>query len=289
MNTKIKYLASSLRKRVLSQNNHCPSCGYSTATVIERKYLVTDLRRCTGCALLFRTPTTSHQENQYFYQKDYAQGFTTEVPNDDQLNDYLSAGFANSEKDFTSYLKILEALGAKPKQSILDYGCSWGYGSWQFQAAGYRVTGFEVSRPRCEFAHQRLGIDAKNSLSDIQGKFDIIFSAHVIEHLPAVSDFLEFAQRHLVGGGLLVTICPNGSETYRSFNRKNYKRLWGLVHPQMLDEEYYRKYFGDSNLYISSTPYDYAALSEWNHKDLQINSLKGSELLCIWKQKSGSP
>lgn len=284
MNTKVKYLASSLRKRVLSQNNQCPSCGHSIAKVIERKYLVTDLRRCKNCSLLFRTPTTSHEENQHFYQQNYTQGFTTEVPDDNQLDGYLSTGFANSEKDFISYLKILEALGIKPEQSILDYGCSWGYGSWQFQAAGYRVTGFEVSKPRCEFACRRLGINATNSLSDIHGEFDVIFSAHVIEHLPAVSDFLEFTQRHLVPGGLLVTICPNGSRTYRSLHRKNYKRLWGLVHPQLLDEVYYRKYFNDLNLYISSTPYNYASLSEWNQQDLQLNSLEGSELLCVWKK-----
>lgn len=289
MNTKVKYLTTSLKKRLLSQSNQCPSCGCGAAKIIERKYLVTDLRRCENCALLFRTPTTSHQENQQFYQQAYTQGFTTEVPSESQLSAYLSTSFSDSAKDFTPYLKILEALGVKPKQSILDYGCSWGYGAWQLRAAGYRVTGFEVSKPRCEFASQRLNINAKNSLADIQGQFDVVFSSHVIEHLPAVSEFLEFAKQHLAQDGFLVTICPNGSEVYRENHRENYKKLWGLVHPQLLDEVFYRKYFNDLNLYIASTPYDYTSLSKWDQKSPLLHSLEGSELLCIWKNRSATP
>lgn len=283
MNTKLQYFTSSLKKKLLFRSDKCPSCGCDFSKVIERKYIVTDLRRCGNCSLLFRTPTTSHEENQRFYQTNYTQGFTTQVPDESQLNHYLETDFAGSDNDFKTYLRVLEAAGVNAGASLLDYGCSWGYGSWQFATAGYDVTAFEISQPRCEFARTHLKVDAKNSLVEVQGYFDVIFSSHVIEHLPSVSEFLTFCHQHLKPNGLLITVTPNGSEAFRRLNRRSYKQLWGLVHPQLLDELFYKTYFKNKNLFLTSTPFNYEALIEWDQQSLFVDSVEGHELLCIWR------
>lgn len=282
MQAKTSYFLNSFTKRLLSQGAACPSCGYTSAKIIERKFIVTDLRRCKSCNLLFRTPTTTEKESIAFYQKTYKQGFTTDLPTDSQLEHLLNKKFINTEKDYSKWIKILSLLGCSPQQSLLDYGCSWGYGSWQFREAGYRVAAFEISKHRCQYAKEKLHINAQDSLSEIQEEFDIIFSSHVIEHLPSVSNYLKFATSHLRPGGILVTVCPNGSEKFRSLEPKKYTDFWGLVHPQLPDEKFYINYFGESNLLISSDPYDLSLICDWNKSSLCLGNLSGSELLSIW-------
>lgn len=286
MKTKFAYLISSLNKRLSLQGNTCPSCGHTSAKVLDRKYLVTDLRRCDQCQLLFRTPTTAERENFLLYQEKYTQGYTTDCPNDARLEELVSVNFAHSERDYSRFINILSALGAKPEQRLLDYGCSWGYGAWQFQKADYKVTAFEISKPRCQYAYEKLGVDAKNTLTEIQGSFDIIFSSHVIEHLPSVSKYLDFAMEHLNYGGFLVTVCPNGSESFRSTEPGSYSKLWGLYHPQLPDEKFYIQKFGKSRLFISSQLSDLSLLENWDKQSFTLGDLSGSELLSIWVKPS---
>lgn len=284
MNAKVNYLMSSIKKRVLSQGNECPSCGSNLSKIVERKFLVTNLRRCEVCNLLFRTPTTTESENFDFYQEDYEQGFTTELPTEAELKELTNIKFKNTEKDYSVYINILKSINSVPGQKLLDYGCSWGYGSWQLQQAGYEVTSFEVSQFRRQYARENLGVDVKSSLEDIKGQFDIIFSSHVIEHLPSVSEYLEFAKNHLKPTGLLVTISPNGSECFKSSDPQTYTKFWGLVHPQFLDEKFYLQYFQNSSLLLASNPYDYSLISSWDKKSLCIGNLSGDELLSIWSK-----
>lgn len=286
MKVKTRYLLSSLNKRLLFQGNVCPSCGHKSAEILERKFLVTDLRRCDKCKLLFRTPTTTEKENFVFYQQTYTQGFTTDCPTNERLQELIDTKFVNTEKDYSKYINILNALNLEPGQRLLDYGCSWGYGAYQFQEAGYQVTAFEISQPRCKYAREKLGVNASDSLNNIKGDFDIIFSSHVIEHLPSVSNYLNFAIQHLRPGGMLVTICPNGSEIFRNWNPRNYKKLWGLYHPQFLDEKFYRNFFEDSSLFLTSNLDDLSFIRKWDKKSLSIGDLSGPELLSIWVKSS---
>src|SRR5687768_14606475 len=96
---------------------------------VDRKYLVTTLRRCRRCQLLFRAPTSTHEEQEAFYQEEYQQGFTTDLPDERTLSAYLTSEFRGGEKDYTAYLRVLDALGVLPGQRLFDFGCSWGYGS----------------------------------------------------------------------------------------------------------------------------------------------------------------
>lgn len=236
---KIKYLLEVLPEVLTDRRKVCPSCGSSVSTFVQRKYWVLELRRCSRCKLLFRVPTTSHEENERFYQSEYVQGFTTSLPAANELEKLKQSRFLGSGKDYSNYLRVLAALGSKPGDTVLDFGCSWGYGSWQLQQAGYRVAAYEISAPRCTYARQELGIDAHSSLDELQGQFDIFFSSHVLEHVPAVSQTIQFAMQSLKPGGWLVVFTPNGSESFRQKNVRASKRLWGQVHPNLLDDVFY--------------------------------------------------
>ena len=261
----------------------CPSCGYKGSDIYDRKYVVTTLRRCHLCQLLYRAPTTTQAENKIFYQGKYKQGFTTNLPNDEELTIYLDNGFLGTEKDYSTYIRVLECAGAKQGDRLFDFGCSWGYGSWQFKRYGFEVESFEISGPRAEFARNKLGIKVSSSLCDVSASCDIFFSSHVLEHVPSVQEIIDLGFRILKPGGLFVAFTPNGSTCYRQKNPDNWHRAWGLVHPNVLDEFYYKKVFSGRPFFLSSDPYVLQEIVGWkeNQKIFHFGQLDGAELLVI--------
>lgn len=214
--------------------------------------------------LLFRSPTTSAAEQAAYYQQDYRQGFTTDLPDEMTLRKYLDSGFRGTEKDYSPYLGVLEALGGNKGLSLFDLGCSWGYGSWQLKRHGLAVESFEVSTRRGEFARNKLGLRVHSALSQVTGSFDFFFSAHVLEHLPSVAETIEFGFRVLKPGGLFIAFTPNGSDALRIRQPEAWHRLWGQVHPNFLDDVYYRKAFAGKSFVLGSKPYDLARLADWS-------------------------
>jgi len=252
MSRKLSYLFRSLVKLILRQNLDCPNCGQRSNKVVERKYLFTTLRRCPSCQLLHRIPRDSAGKGKTFYQAAYRQGFTTDMPNDETLQRLLTKKFRGGPRDYQPYLELLAKLGIKKGDTLLEYGCSWGYGAWQLLDAGYQVIAFEISKPRCQYAREKLGISAVDDPQAIQGPFDVVFSAHVLEHVDQLETALHRQWAWLKPGGLLVGITPNGSEEFRKTHPKNFQKLWGLIHPQLLDDKFLHKRFQGHGLSIGS-------------------------------------
>jgi len=245
---RLRYFGRSLLASLDRSSYACPNCGCSGKTV-DRKYVITQLRRCQRCKLLYRTPIDPSTLNHHFYQSEYSQGFTTDLPSDAELHSLLARNFLGTEKDYTNYLSVLTSLGLAPGSRVFDFGCSWGYGSHQLQRYGYRVSAYEISRPRSQYAKDRLGIDmvadiaaAKN---DLRNQFDCFFSAHVLEHVPRPSDAFGLAWPLLKRGGIFVSFTPNGSAAHRA-RSKDWSLLWGEVHPNFIDECFMDEQFRSS-------------------------------------------
>lgn len=267
----------------------CPSCGATRTSRIDRKYLVMSLMRCDSCRLMFRVPTTSPEENEKFYQSAYQQGFTTELPTSDELSRLLSSNFKGHEKNYSKYIEVFNALGVRDNARILDYGCSWGYGSWQLMQAGFDVKSYEISRPRCAFAVKQLNVNAIGELDGlVGGGYDVFFSSHVIEHVPSVKKTIMLAEKLLKPGGLFVAFTPNGSSAFRNLHPHNWKHAWSIVHPNLLDDIYYKHTFEKRSYLIGSNPYNAKEIADWEQMsesglNQKILSLDGNELLCISK------
>ncbi len=288
MKQKFDYLITCTKKQFKSEGFSCPSCGYSDSTVIDRKYMVTSLRRCKRCQLLFRAPTTTSKENASFYQKAYTQGFTTDLPSDDQLKTYLSKAFLGTERDYSTYIDIVRKANGKNGNKVFDFGCSWGYGSWQFRQNGFEVESFEISVPRAEFAKNRLGVKVHTSLTEVPGLFDVVFSSHVLEHVPSVQESIAFGLSILKPGGLFVAVTPNGSADFRKKLPDAWHKLWGLVHPNFLDGDFYQSFFADPPCFLASNPYPMQEIENWGigqHERHIADQLSGEELLIIVKKK----
>jgi hypothetical protein len=98
----------------------CPS-GQSAHKKIslKRKYVVTTLLECPDCGLRYRIPKMSEEQSNLFYQEDYAQVFTTDMPPLSDLRRLKEVGFKGTEKDYTACLSIMRKAGVSPSSSIL--------------------------------------------------------------------------------------------------------------------------------------------------------------------------
>ena len=280
-----RYLFSSALKYAFGQGVACPSCGGSSGEVLDRKYVVTSLRRCRDCSLLYRTPTTTAEENARFYQSDYEENTTTDTPERARLEELKQENFASLSTSYLKYIEVIEALGANNRQRVMDFGCSWGYGSHQLQQAGFQVDAFEISRSRADYAREKLGVSVLEIKDMPSAAYDVFLSSHVIEHVPSVEEMLALGERLLKPGGLFVAFTPNGSADFRKLNPSGWHRSWGGVHPQLIDDVYLRRSGARRAFIAGSNPYPLELIKKWDGRE-SILPMTGNELMLAFRKPS---
>ncbi len=279
---KTRYLINSILN--INQKKRCPFCGHISFTGIDKKYLFTSLLKCNYCALMHRHPKESREFLNKFYQKDYKinVGMMTDLPSDEELQRLKQENF----KELRSYLPFISALFEKPKVSVIDYGCSWGYNVYKLCKEGIDAVGFELSVPRAEFGEKKLGISIVTNEKEIRTGNDIIFSSHVIEHLHSIQDFISLSKQKLTKEGIFMAFCPNGSIQYRKRQPDIFHVTWGSLHPNYLDIDFSTFVF-HKNPYIlltSDWPYNLEKIKNWDGRSQVIDEYKaGYELLIIAK------
>ncbi len=163
--SKLFYFIQSILKYFSKKN--CPSCWSDSYKVVDRKYKFTKLLECQECYLRYRHPLDTEKFNEKFYQKKYHQtdGITTDLPDENQLNNWIKTDFKDSNKSALLHIEIIKALlGDVRQKRILDYGASWGYTSWQFKTHGLLPFCYEISKHRAEFGKKWVSIIMIHSL-----------------------------------------------------------------------------------------------------------------------------
>lgn len=213
LRAKVRYIRRILHHRLRQQPRICPYCGpSSTVHLVRRKKLIVEILQCQTCHLWFRWPSDTLDEHDAYYQDEFA-GDTQQVvlPSDSQLKKLRDTNFAGSPLDISNKVQVLRAL--REGGRVLDYGSSWGYGTYQLRSYGFDAVGFDISKPRAEFGRAQLGLSIIDAESDLENapseSFDIIFSNHVIEHLPNIAVEFSLMTRLLKRGGFVFHVLPN--------------------------------------------------------------------------------
>ena len=287
---KVDYLFRSIVRQADKVRQRCPNCGGGVSKLVERKMVVTALRRCASCLMMFRAPTDDPRESADFYNSEYTQGFTTEVPSPLVLAEMKANSFSNTEKDYSYYIDVVRQLGGRPGHKLFDFGCSWGYGSYQFAQAGFDTLSYEISAPRRRYGVENLGVQAVSDFEawataqEAAASVDVFFSAHVLEHVPSPSRIIDLARRVLRPGGLFVAFFPNGSEQFRSVS-PIWSKLWGEVHPNFLDEIYFGEALKSDPRIIAASPVTVDAVAREglrgpSPEEFRLGALNTGEMLC---------
>jgi SAM-dependent methyltransferase len=94
--------------------------------------------------------------------------------------------------------------GVDPNSKILDFGCGLGQNIYYLPNS----VGYDISKFGIEFC-TRKGIKATNELDELPNEsFDIVFSAHVLEHHPNPKLMLEQIYSKLKKGEKLILVIP---------------------------------------------------------------------------------
>jgi hypothetical protein len=66
--SKSSYLLRCLAAQFAAARYRCPNCGGTASRIVDRKFVITQLRHCGTCQLLFRTPTDRPESNRAYYE-----------------------------------------------------------------------------------------------------------------------------------------------------------------------------------------------------------------------------
>jgi SAM-dependent methyltransferase len=241
---------------------------------------------------MYRWPQDTPRFSQSFYQRRYSQGMTTGMPNRESLEKFRTSMFRGTEKDLSDKIAVLKVL--IPRGRVLDYGCSWGYGTFQLVAAGYDAVGFEISHARAAFGRARLGlkiISCESALDGFAQSFDAVFASHVLEHLSAPAPVFDRLANLLKPNGLLVAFVPNcGGDEARRLGV-----TWGPMccekHPLAFDPQFLERVLPRHGFQVStfSNPYSFAIIEHALKHPGAPRNLHGNELMICARRINGRP
>lgn len=229
---RIQFAVRMLLSRYRENHQRCPYCESVLHYRLQRKLVLIEARKCAFCNLIFRYPTDSTQEAQVFYERSYFGQQATGLPSEEELARLRAKNFANTRNDKSHRIQFLQSVC--PRGRVLDFGCSWGYGVYQMERAGYQAVGYELARNRAEYGHQHLGVDIRSDWEslerDFTQSFDLIYADHSLEHVTNLRRPLEKFSRLLRPGGLLVIFVPNGGSLIGRRLGVRWKALLGETH-----------------------------------------------------------
>lgn len=270
---KAGFAVKSLCKSVV-QSFTCPYCGSRATRLMARKHVVLQLRKCERCKLQFRFPKDNPAENRSFYQKAYRESTVTDLPAASEMPRHIANRFRDVGRDLAIHLKTIQAIA--PKGKLLDYGCSWGYCVYQFRAAGYEASGFEISRRRVEYGGEMLGVDLRDCVESFpDAAFDAIYSAHVLEHISNPEPSFRQFQRLLKPGGHLFIYVPNGGGAEARKSGVRWGPMIGEKHVLALTAEFFHANLPKYGFRVQFASAPYAAPPE----EFAAALLEGEELL----------
>jgi SAM-dependent methyltransferase len=117
---------------------------------------------------------------------------------------------------------LLEQLRILPPATVLEAGCGWGTNLEALEAAGYRVTGLDVSRrvlDRLDRADRQLvEADLSQGLPDHLPAYDCVLALDVIEHLDDDRRAVRQLRRLLKKDGRLIISVPALPELFSEFD-----------------------------------------------------------------------
>lgn len=126
--------------------------------------------------------------------------------------------------------RLLDLIGSHGRGGrLLDVGSGYGLLLDEARAAGYEVTGLELSASAAAYAREILGLDVREQMIeqlDSDEAFDVITLIDALEHLRDPVSTIDRCHALLSPGGLLCIVTPDPSSTIA---RLAGPRWWALV------------------------------------------------------------
>ena len=231
---RLEFAAQSLFRK----QSHCPHCHSKNLNSIAKKYVVINIKECNDCHLYFTDPIYKPLFVSNLYEQLYtAEGSTTCPPDSEELNNLIDDSFRSSDKFFGERIRAIKSRCNGNK--LLELGSSWGYFLYQAQQQEFDATGVEISQPRREFGITNLKVNIVENISQLDNdNFDLVYTAHTLEHFTDLSTIFQEIHRVLKPKGQLLIEVPNFD--FAELGKKVLPAV-GAVHPLGFSNQFFQE------------------------------------------------
>jgi SAM-dependent methyltransferase len=171
---------------------------------------------CRRCGVLVSNPRVSEQDRDRYYQNRY---YEQQWPDAERV---LAENVSIYAAHDVSLLQTMSGGRLRAGDRALDVGSGYGGIVRTLQDRGLRAIGCEMSWRGCAFARtQGLHIIRAKSpgLPFADGMFDLVTSAHVIEHVGNPQAFVAELARLVRPGGVLAIVTDHADASQHKWNR----------------------------------------------------------------------
>ena len=210
---------------------------------------VYEIVECNHCEGMFQKYIPDEEFSYYIYEK-----LISPEESYNKKKNIIKTNY----KEYTLDSKIIRNLIKKNNNEIkiLEFGCGWGFWAKFMKELNFDVETVEISDSRIDFLNENKIHNYKN-LSEINKKFDFIFSNQAMEHISNPLKTLKDLTDKLNEDGFMFHKFPS-SFFFKSKLTKNYKPKKDCAHPlehiNILNFESFKKMCEKNNLkqgYIS--------------------------------------
>jgi SAM-dependent methyltransferase len=130
---------------------------------------------------------------------------------------FASPAYDPKYADQSSHEIVLRWLARRGPSRVLDLGCSDGYLAERLRGLGHHVTGVDLVAHNGvkERVDRFVEADLEQGLPpDLEGPFDVVLAADVLEHIRTPEQILEQVRTRLAPGGSVVVSVPNFGHWY---------------------------------------------------------------------------
>jgi len=193
---------------------NCILCSNSQlVSYMKDSYLHVPILFCNNCNLYVSGDSEENISRKIndFYKSSYwnKKDISTEEAVKSNYSDINSQGKWRQWISQFSYCKS----SIKNKKRLLEIGAGQGQTLFWFEENGFLVTGIEPDKTNVELINQKLSsgkcVAGLIEEIDIDGKFDIIWISHVIEHLLRPDELLVRLKKYLNEDGIIFIEVPN--------------------------------------------------------------------------------
>ena len=219
--TILPYIIPFSRYPYVGEEAPCDLCGCKEHVTVcrnDRRLKKLHTVACLNCGLMRTDPMPTEAEVTAYYKNIYRldYGMTSGSPSRRHLN--------RSHRQAADRLALLSPALSE-RRRILDFGSGAGVFLQHASKAGHEVLGIEPGREFAAFAISEFGVEVLNDVwerVELPGKFDIITTVEVLEHLRRPVVALSWLAEALTEDGILYVavpdMSPNDKETFRRFH-----------------------------------------------------------------------